>query len=138
MYGLTQQQALNSQKDLMSKFNPSNPEHVKKMKELTGMASGGRFEIKTAKEMSGMGISDPNATVGSQGFTVVESEEEKQKYNPNSLEFKKRQNAVRQERAENNLDSNSWETKFVRGNPNLADAKFGPNNANSSRIKFGR
>jgi len=87
----TQQQAAAAQKDLMGIFNPSNPEHVKKMKELTGIASGGRFEIKTAKEMSGMGITDPNAAVGSKGFTFVESEEEKQKYNPNSWEFKKRQ-----------------------------------------------
>jgi hypothetical protein len=106
MYGLTHQEALDAQKDLMSKFNPSNPEHVKKLKSLTEQASGGKRTILTEKELYGKGIRRPWQVVGEYGFTVSETEQEKQKYNPNSAQFKRRLIAE-----QNKTKEREWELK---------------------------
>jgi hypothetical protein len=85
---LTQEQARAQQQALMRTFNPSNPDHVKKMKELTQTATGGRKTIKTAKEMEGKGMyggifEQPG------GFTFVDTEEERARKDPNSAEMKR-------------------------------------------------
>jgi hypothetical protein len=110
MYRLTQQEALNAQNDLMSKFNPSNPEHVKKLKSLTEHGSGGTTTIITEGEMAGKGLYPLSGNFfGGRGFGFTETEKAKRE----------------RER----------ESKFGAGNANSAEVKFGPNNANSPETK---
>jgi hypothetical protein len=88
---LTPQQAMSEKNALIQIFNPKNPDHVKRLKELTYAASGGKQTIKTARDMEGTGYYDPRGMYdfGGSGFTYTETEQEKQKMNPNSAEFRK-------------------------------------------------
>lgn len=78
--------------DLMGRFDPNNPEHVKRMKFLTGKLSGNKYTIGTEKDLEGKGIYSPSGEplTGRYGFTVMESESEKRRRDPNSSEFKDR------------------------------------------------
>jgi len=107
MYGLTHQEALDAQKDLMSKFNPSNPEHVKKLKFLTEQVSGGKQTIITEEEMAGKGLYPLSGNFfGGRGFGFTETEQEKRKRDPNSAEFKRR--LIEQQ---NKSKEREWELK---------------------------
>ncbi len=70
------------------KINPQNPEEVRKLRERIEKNTGGRSTIKTIGETQGMGIYG-NIDPGGYGYTVVETEMEKQRRNPNSVEFRK-------------------------------------------------
>jgi hypothetical protein len=105
MYGLTHQEALDAQKDLMSKFNPSNPEHVKKLKSLTEQVSGGMKTIITEGEMAGKGLYPLSGQFfGGRGFGFTETERAKRRYNPNSAEFKEMQEARKREASKDALN----------------------------------
>ncbi len=110
MYGLTQKEAASERDRLAQSFNPSNPEHVKKLKSLTEQASGGMKTIITEGEMAGKGLYPLSGNFfGGRGFGFTETEKAKRE----------------RER----------ESKFGAGNANSAEVKFGPNNANSPETK---
>jgi hypothetical protein len=94
MYGLTQQQAQSQLAELQKGFNPTNPQHMSKLKGLMPIATGGKKTIKTEAEMQGSGLYYPSGLPG--GFTVTESETERLKRDPNSAEFKKQERIARQ------------------------------------------
>lgn len=79
------------------KINPNDPRQLSKVRGQVGSMTNGRFDVKTIPQAaSGMGIYgdiDP----GGYGYTIVQSEREKQRYNPNSEEFKRESARRRQE-----------------------------------------
>jgi len=91
MLGYTKQQAQSERDNLMKRFNPSNPEHVSKMKSLTETGSGGKYTIGTEKDLIGKGMyAGGSPLTGSKRtpFTVMETEMEREKRNPNSEAYK--------------------------------------------------
>lgn len=105
MYGLTQKEAASERDKLAQGFNPSNPEHVKKLKSLTEQASGGMKTIITEGEMAGKGLYPLSGQFfGGRGFGFTETEQAKRRYNPNSAEFKKMQEARKREASEDALN----------------------------------
>lgn len=110
---LTPQQAISEKDALMQIFNPANPAHVKKLKQLTQTATGGRKTIKTASEMEGTGYYDPSGmyNFGGRGFTYAETEQEKEKRNPNSAAFRQEQERERQKRTEEQIKRQGGLTK---------------------------
>lgn len=79
------------------KINPKNPEEVRKLREQIEKNTGGRSTIKTIAETEGMGIYSQGINPAGYGYTVVETEMEKQRRNPNSEEFKRESARRRQE-----------------------------------------
>ena len=80
------------------KINPNDPEQVRKMREEVEKMSSGRSSIKTVSQMQGMGLRPETIDPSGYGYTVVQSEQEKQRYNPNSEAFK-RESAIMKQRA---------------------------------------
>lgn len=105
MYGLTQKEAASERDRLAQGFNPSNPEHVKKLKSLTEQASGGMNTIITEREMEGKGVYPLSGQfLGGRGFGFTETEKSKRMNDPNSAEFKRRQIAEQNKSKERELE----------------------------------
>jgi hypothetical protein len=79
-------------------INPDDPEQVRKAREAVEKRSGGKSSIKTVSEMQGSGLHNELIDPLGYGYTVVQSEQEKQRYNPNSEAFK-RESAIMKQRA---------------------------------------
>jgi hypothetical protein len=97
MYGLTQQQAQIQLAELQKGFNPANPKHMAKLKELMPISTGGKKTIKTLGEMQGSGIYYPNGLPG--GYTVVS----KPPPDPNSAEARQQSAIAKQKRTDEQI-----------------------------------
>jgi hypothetical protein len=93
MLGYTKEQAQAERFELQKRFNPNNPEHVRMMRELVAAGSGGKYTIGTEKDLIGKGLyagGSPLTGEGRPAFTVMESEMEREKRNPNSAAYRER------------------------------------------------
>lgn len=72
-------------------IDPNDPEQVKKLRKQVEESSGGMSSIKTVNEMKGSGIRPEGIDPMGYGYTVVDTEKARERYNPNSEVFKNAQ-----------------------------------------------